>query len=96
MKLVNAISIFLLAIVMLVSAAGCKKDNGDGTTTTAPTAAPTTKAPTTTAALTTVGEPTETGLEEGILTTVDSLTSYYSLGENLGWQNAIYLLGEEN
>ena len=96
MKLVKAIIIFALAAVMLISAAGCKKDNGDGTTTSAPTAAPTTNAPTTTAAPTTIGEPAETGLEEEVLTMVDSLTSYYSLGENLGWQNAIYLLGEEN
>ncbi|MDD4494847.1 MAG: hypothetical protein PHV32_10985 [Eubacteriales bacterium] len=95
MKLFMRALVFVLLISLLAMSAACGgKENaettpGPGETTsaaketTAPTAAPTTA-------------PAETEPEEPVVTIVDFMTTYYSVGKDNGWANYIYSLGEGN
>ena len=91
MKVLKKAAFLILALVIVVSMAACKQGAGDSTTTPAPT---TTKAPTTTPAPTTT-KPTEEepDIIEPFEVMADSLTTYYSIGENSGWEGAVYTLG---
>ena len=96
-KSVGVIISLLIIMTALTALTGC--GGGKQSETTAPTTAPATTAEPTTAQPTTAepaADPGDSVYTEPVVTAVDILTTYYSVGENNGWVNAIYTLGEGN
>ncbi|MDD4494023.1 MAG: hypothetical protein PHV32_06690 [Eubacteriales bacterium] len=87
MKKFRRISILVLVLIMAVTITACKKDGGEESSAPTTTAQPTTKAPETSAPATSAEEPTDNG--EKIVNTVDSFTSFYSIGEGNAWFNTV-------
>lgn len=99
----KTLGIYCLIFASLLMMAACETSGGE-TTTKPVTASSSTSAPTTTATPTTAtpstteqttAEPTTTYSGETVIP-VDNLSTYLSIGENRGWLDTIFSLGEGN
>ncbi|MDD4494848.1 MAG: hypothetical protein PHV32_10990 [Eubacteriales bacterium] len=96
MKSFKKLFLLLLALAIMISAAACggSKSGDESETTAAPTTSKNVDA--STAAPSSTDEPIETEPLGPEIILVDMMTTFYSTGEENGWQNYIYSLGETN